>query len=93
MQNRTRNLNLPRAPKPNRHSRDLEHATLSYDMDAVEFLHHKNPPTWAGVEPANSGVQGQRQTVYGPQPVNLCKCMNNSIFSKFINCTKVEKLN
>ncbi|GFS82975.1 hypothetical protein TNCV_1568471 [Trichonephila clavipes] len=37
-------------------------------MDAVEFLHLENPPTWAGVEPANLGVQGQRQTNYAPFP-------------------------
>ncbi|GFY16566.1 putative transposable element [Trichonephila clavipes] len=33
-------------------------------MDAVVFLHHENPPTWAGVETAILGVKGQRQTNY-----------------------------
>ncbi|GFU68525.1 hypothetical protein TNCV_1989751 [Trichonephila clavipes] len=51
-------LILPRASKPNRHSRDLLHAV--YDMAAVDFLHHENPPTWAGVEPATLGAEGQR---------------------------------
>ncbi|GFY10100.1 hypothetical protein TNCV_1946451 [Trichonephila clavipes] len=40
-----------------------------FNMDAVDFLHHENPPTWPVVEPINSGVQGQRQTNYTPQPV------------------------
>ncbi|GFU48987.1 hypothetical protein TNCV_2332841 [Trichonephila clavipes] len=31
-------------------------------MAAVDFLHHENPPTWAGVEPAPLGVESQRQT-------------------------------
>ncbi|GFX18531.1 hypothetical protein TNCV_3371041 [Trichonephila clavipes] len=25
---------------------------------AVDFLHHENPPTWAGVEPASLGAEG-----------------------------------
>ncbi|GFT99011.1 hypothetical protein TNCV_3793911 [Trichonephila clavipes] len=33
-------------------------------MTAVDFLHHENPPTWARVEPANLGAEGQRQTSY-----------------------------
>ncbi|GFY31378.1 hypothetical protein TNCV_4989371 [Trichonephila clavipes] len=36
-------------------------------MDAVDFAHHENPPTWAGVEPATLGTEGQRQTNYAPQ--------------------------
>ncbi|GFT98832.1 hypothetical protein TNCV_3792511 [Trichonephila clavipes] len=31
-------------------------------MAAVDFLHQENPPTWAGVEPATLGTEGQRQT-------------------------------
>ncbi|GFW45445.1 uncharacterized protein TNCV_3243851 [Trichonephila clavipes] len=31
-------------------------------MAAVYFLHRENPPTWAGVEPAALGAEGQRQT-------------------------------
>ncbi|GFY10101.1 hypothetical protein TNCV_1946461 [Trichonephila clavipes] len=27
-------------------------------MVAVDFLHHENPSTWAGVEPANFGAEG-----------------------------------
>ncbi|GFY30187.1 hypothetical protein TNCV_3090951 [Trichonephila clavipes] len=30
----------------------------------VDFLHHENPPTWAGVKPEILGIQGQRQTNY-----------------------------
>ncbi|GFV64325.1 retrovirus-related Pol polyprotein from transposon opus [Trichonephila clavipes] len=37
-------------------------------MTAVNFLHHENPPTWAGVEPATLGADGQRQTNYATQP-------------------------
>ncbi|GFV40256.1 hypothetical protein TNCV_1444091 [Trichonephila clavipes] len=52
-----RNLILPRASKPNEHSRDLFHAALSYDMAAVDFLHQDNPPNWAGVEPATNQLR------------------------------------
>ncbi|GFU47599.1 zinc finger BED domain-containing protein 5 [Trichonephila clavipes] len=31
-------------------------------MDAIDFLHQENPPTWAEVEPATVGAEGQRQT-------------------------------
>ncbi|GFS93005.1 hypothetical protein TNCV_532151 [Trichonephila clavipes] len=31
-------------------------------MAVVGFLHHENPPTWAGVEPTTLGAEGQRQT-------------------------------
>ncbi|GFX88418.1 hypothetical protein TNCV_2278861 [Trichonephila clavipes] len=36
-------------------------------MAAVDFLHHEGPPTWAGVEPATLGAEGQRQTNYATQ--------------------------
>ncbi|GFW22553.1 hypothetical protein TNCV_3364651 [Trichonephila clavipes] len=36
-------------------------------MAAVDFLHHDNPPTWAGVEPATLGVADQRQSNYATQ--------------------------
>ncbi|GFS54644.1 transposable element Tcb1 transposase [Trichonephila clavipes] len=36
--------------------------------DAVDFLHHENPPTWAGVEPTTFGAEGQGQTNYITQP-------------------------
>ncbi|GFV42095.1 hypothetical protein TNCV_2602951 [Trichonephila clavipes] len=31
-------------------------------MAAVDFLHHENPSTWTGVEPATLGTEGQRYT-------------------------------
>ncbi|GFX04448.1 hypothetical protein TNCV_899781 [Trichonephila clavipes] len=42
----------------------LLHASSSCDMAAVCFLHHENPPTWAGVEPETLGVHGQRRINY-----------------------------
>ncbi|GFU79989.1 hypothetical protein TNCV_578691 [Trichonephila clavipes] len=36
-------------------------------MDVVGFLHHENPPTWAGVISATLGEQDQRQTNYAIQ--------------------------
>ncbi|GFV81343.1 hypothetical protein TNCV_4773691 [Trichonephila clavipes] len=42
------------------------HTTWPF-MTAVDFLHHENPPTWAGVEPATLGADGQRQTNYVTQ--------------------------
>ncbi|GFW96518.1 hypothetical protein TNCV_2845751 [Trichonephila clavipes] len=36
-------------------------------MAAVDFLHHENPPTWAGIEPATLGADGQQQTNYATQ--------------------------
>ncbi|PRD27454.1 UNVERIFIED_CONTAM: hypothetical protein NCL1_35317 [Trichonephila clavipes] len=33
-------------------------------MAFVDFLHHENPPTWAGVEPVTLGAEGQRLTNY-----------------------------
>ncbi|GFU37676.1 adhesion G protein-coupled receptor B2 [Trichonephila clavipes] len=38
------------------------HAALSCDTDAVDSLHHENPPTSAGVELATLALQGQGQT-------------------------------
>ncbi|GFY19720.1 hypothetical protein TNCV_4648921 [Trichonephila clavipes] len=67
---------LPRAPKPNVHSRDLSHAVLSYDIAAVDFLHHENPPTWAAVEPATLGAESQRQTNHATQTVHLRPCIS-----------------
>ncbi|GFT90020.1 hypothetical protein TNCV_18461, partial [Trichonephila clavipes] len=52
-----KDLIFPRAPKPNRHSRDLLHVVQSYYMAAVDFLHQENPPTWNRSEPATLGVQ------------------------------------
>ncbi|GFV63482.1 hypothetical protein TNCV_4553281 [Trichonephila clavipes] len=50
------NFILPRATKPIGRSRDV-----------VDFLHHENPPTWVGVEPATLGAEGKRQTNYATQ--------------------------
>ncbi|GFW13264.1 transposable element Tcb1 transposase [Trichonephila clavipes] len=36
-------------------------------MVAVHFLYHENPLTWAGVEPAILGADGQRQTNHATQ--------------------------
>ncbi|GFT67228.1 uncharacterized protein TNCV_783701 [Trichonephila clavipes] len=48
-------------------------------MDTVDFLHQENPPTWFGVEPANLGEQGQRQTIYATQPVCInCTTLHTS---------------
>ncbi|GFW20214.1 hypothetical protein TNCV_1855381 [Trichonephila clavipes] len=42
-------------------------------MAAVDFLHHENPPTWAGVEPAALGAEGQRKINHASRPVcSLC---------------------
>ncbi|GFT76313.1 hypothetical protein TNCV_564691 [Trichonephila clavipes] len=40
-------------------------------MAAVDFLHHENLSTWAGVEPATLGAEGQRQTNHGTKPAFL----------------------
>ncbi|GFW71529.1 hypothetical protein TNCV_2309641 [Trichonephila clavipes] len=40
-------------------------------MADVDFLHHENPPTWAGVEPATLGAEGQRQTNLATQTAVL----------------------
>ncbi|GFX15252.1 putative LOC100569746 [Trichonephila clavipes] len=60
--NMYQDLILPRTSKPNRRSREILHAVLSYDMAAVEFLHHENPPTWTGVETPTMGAEGQPLT-------------------------------
>ncbi|GFS91896.1 hypothetical protein TNCV_1930761 [Trichonephila clavipes] len=52
-------LVLRRASKPNGHSSDLFHAVESCDVAAVDFLHQENTPTWAGVELATLGTEGQ----------------------------------
>ncbi|GFV55116.1 hypothetical protein TNCV_2623371 [Trichonephila clavipes] len=62
-------LILPRAPKPNRHFRDLLHTLQSYGMAAVVFQLQENTPTWAGIEPATLGAEGQWQTNQATQPV------------------------
>ncbi|GFT41188.1 hypothetical protein TNCV_3403481 [Trichonephila clavipes] len=36
-------------------------------VTAGDFLHHENPPTRAGVQPATLGTDGQRQTNYATQ--------------------------
>ncbi|GFV66096.1 hypothetical protein TNCV_1649081 [Trichonephila clavipes] len=46
--------------KPNNH-------TTRPFMTAIDFLHHENPPTWDGVEPATLGADDQRQTNYATQ--------------------------
>ncbi|GFS96676.1 hypothetical protein TNCV_4753911 [Trichonephila clavipes] len=45
------------------------------DMNADDLLHHENPLTWAEVEPANLGVQGQRQANYVPTPMG-CRLLD-----------------
>ncbi|GFV83338.1 hypothetical protein TNCV_1900641 [Trichonephila clavipes] len=53
-------------------------------METVDFLHHENLPTWAGVGPATLGTEGQRQTNHATQPANcrkLNKRKNNSLVS------------
>ncbi|GFV83217.1 HTH_Tnp_Tc3_2 domain-containing protein [Trichonephila clavipes] len=42
-------------------------------MATVDFLHPENPPTWAGVESANLGAGGQRQTNHATQPLKMWK--------------------
>ncbi|GFW39775.1 transposable element Tc3 transposase [Trichonephila clavipes] len=42
--------------------RRCETCLTSYDMATIDFLHHDNPPTWAGVEPATL-VARDNQTV------------------------------
>ncbi|GFS60176.1 hypothetical protein TNCV_2826871 [Trichonephila clavipes] len=64
-------LIIPRTSKPNRHSRDLLHAVYSYNMVAVDFIHQKNPPTWAGVEPTTLGPEDQRHSNHATQPASI----------------------
>ncbi|GFX91546.1 hypothetical protein TNCV_3681321 [Trichonephila clavipes] len=35
-------------------------------MAAADFLHHENPPTWTGDEPATLGAERQRQPITPP---------------------------
>ncbi|GFT53585.1 hypothetical protein TNCV_3325231 [Trichonephila clavipes] len=83
-------LILSRTPKPNRHTWDLLRAAQSCNMATVDFQQHENPPTWAGVEPATFGVQGQRQINYATQPA----CIRNwsSIFLHRRNFAHVSLL-
>ncbi|GFY03427.1 hypothetical protein TNCV_1173831 [Trichonephila clavipes] len=70
MQKLHQDLILSRTSTPNRHSGDLLHSVYTfrtYDMAAVDFLHHENPLTWAGVEPATLGAESQRQTIHAAQ--------------------------
>ncbi|GFU20251.1 hypothetical protein TNCV_4933321 [Trichonephila clavipes] len=60
-------------------------------MDIVDFLHHENPPIWAGVEPATLGAEGQRQANHATQPVAYLAiyCINYCILT-FVNCWDVK---
>ncbi|GFU14511.1 hypothetical protein TNCV_3251371 [Trichonephila clavipes] len=49
-------------------------------MAAVDFLHHKNISTWAGVEPTTLGAESQRQTIHATQPANNWNLVTNSRF-------------
>ncbi|GFY29644.1 hypothetical protein TNCV_1812241 [Trichonephila clavipes] len=40
-------------------------------MATVDFLHHENPSTWAGVEPTTWGTESQRQTNHATQPTGV----------------------
>ncbi|GFW28678.1 hypothetical protein TNCV_3713931 [Trichonephila clavipes] len=52
-------------------------------MTTVDFLHHENPPTWAGVEPATLGVDGQRQTNYATQSALAeFSCLMHKLFQR-----------
>ncbi|GFV52721.1 hypothetical protein TNCV_2873921 [Trichonephila clavipes] len=53
-----RQIPITAAPKRNRHSSDLLHSVLPYDMDAVDFLHHENPPTLVGIDNAILCAEG-----------------------------------
>ncbi|GFX76253.1 hypothetical protein TNCV_4036541 [Trichonephila clavipes] len=68
-----KNLILPRATKPNVHSRDLFHAAQSYNMAAVDFLYHEYPLTCAEVEPATLGTEGQRQINHATHAARMKK--------------------
>ncbi|GFW96574.1 transposable element Tcb2 transposase [Trichonephila clavipes] len=50
-------------------------------MAAVHFLHDENPSTWAGVEPATSGTEGQQQTNHATQPT----LMKYNLIKKVLN--------
>ncbi|GFU14680.1 hypothetical protein TNCV_746651 [Trichonephila clavipes] len=60
-------------------------------MAVVDSLHHENPPTWAGVEPATLGAEGQRQTNHATQRapsadsgLNYCGEMRGHVRHKFV---------
>ncbi|GFV95374.1 hypothetical protein TNCV_4573761 [Trichonephila clavipes] len=40
-------------------------------MNTVEFLYHENPSTWAGVEPTNLGVQGNKKNDSGTETSDI----------------------
>ncbi|GFV92358.1 hypothetical protein TNCV_3949681 [Trichonephila clavipes] len=65
--------------------RYLLHAVESNDMAAVDFLHHENPPTWAGVEPATLSAEGQRQTNHATQPAKINIAVNPNAVDKVLN--------
>ncbi|GFV49488.1 hypothetical protein TNCV_4544711 [Trichonephila clavipes] len=64
--NLCQDLILPRSSKPNRHSRYLLHAVKSYDMATIDFLHHENPPTWAGFDPRNFDAEASDKPIMPP---------------------------
>ncbi|GFV74091.1 hypothetical protein TNCV_4509981 [Trichonephila clavipes] len=56
------------------------------DTVAVNFLHHENPPTCAGVEPATLGAECQRKTNHATQPASSfdhCKIVKDIIVINF----------
>ncbi|GFW47118.1 hypothetical protein TNCV_55711 [Trichonephila clavipes] len=50
---------------------------------AVNFFHHENPPTWAGVETATLCADGQRQTK--PPSRHLLNCKESKIKNTAMN--------
>ncbi|GFX14798.1 hypothetical protein TNCV_1485411 [Trichonephila clavipes] len=53
------------APKLNEYSRDFFTCRIIYAKDDVDFLHHENPLTCAGIKPVTLGAEGQRcQVIY-----------------------------
>ncbi|GFW83861.1 DDE_3 domain-containing protein [Trichonephila clavipes] len=58
-------------------------------MDSVDFLHHENPPIWAGVKPKFLGVQGENKTHFHLQwiPVSNGKQRNPSVIRETLNET------
>ncbi|GFW41962.1 hypothetical protein TNCV_6711 [Trichonephila clavipes] len=52
-------------------------------MAAVDCLHHENPSTWAGVEPATLGTEGQLQTNHDIQPTTYIVPSCQVIYSQF----------
>ncbi|GFU04657.1 hypothetical protein TNCV_4377251 [Trichonephila clavipes] len=49
-------------------------------MTVVDFLHYENPLTWAGIEPAALGADGQRRTNYATHSA-LAELIISAIFS------------